>query len=365
MPLCRQDAWSHGGVDPPLAAVASSSEIAPGASVMELFELTKALVNIDSVTGNEGACGLFLAGYLESQGFKVELQPVSEGRFNVLAFRGSPDLALSTHLDTVPPFYPAGEDQDYLYGRGSCDAKGIIASQVAAAERLVAEGIADFGLVFLVGEEVFSDGAQAANNSPRGTRYIINGEPTENRLALGSKGILRLDLRARGRMAHSAYPHLGESATEKLLDALDRLRRLPLPEDPVLGCGTMNIGVIAGGRAANVVPDEATAQILYRTVGNTAQMRRSISAVLDGRCDYEFVRETPAVYMEKLDGFETDVVAFTTDIPSLSNWGRPLLLGPGSIATAHTANERVRKSDLVEAVDLYCRMVRQLKAPMP
>ncbi len=328
---------------------------------MDLFELTKALVDIDSVTGNESACGLFLAQYLSEHGFEVELQEVSQGRSNVLAFRGAPDVVLSTHIDTVPPFSPAGEDSEFLYGRGSCDAKGIVASQVTAAEHLIAEGVNDLGLLFLVGEEVFSDGAQTANKSPRGSRYIINGEPTENKLALGSKGVLRLDLRARGRMAHSAYPHLGESAIDKLLDSLEGLRRLSLPEDRVLGRATMNIGVIAGGRAANVVPDDATAQILFRTVGGTAEMRREISSVLDGRCEYEFVRDTPAIHMQNLDGFRTDVVAFTTDIPSLGNWGRPLLLGPGSIMVAHTDHERVRKSDLVEAVDLYCKMVRQLK----
>ncbi len=334
---------------------------ADGRADMELFELAKTLVDIDSVTGNESACGHFLAQYLADRGFKVELQPVSDGRSNVLAFWGVPDVVLSTHMDTVPPFSPAGEDLEHLYGRGSCDAKGIIASQVTAAEHLMAEGISDFGLLFLVGEEVFSDGAQMANRSPRGSRFIINGEPTENKLALGSKGVLRIDLRAHGRMAHSAYPHLGESAIDKLLDALEGLRQLSLPEDPVLGRATMNIGVIAGGRAANVVPDEAMAQVLCRTVGDTTEMRRNISANLDGLCDYEFVRETPAIYMENLDGFRTDVVAFTTDIPSLGSWGRPLLLGPGSILVAHTDHERVRKSDLVEAVDLYCKMVRQLK----
>jgi acetylornithine deacetylase len=331
---------------------------------MELFELTRTLVNIESVTGNEKACGAMLRDYLAERGFRVELQPVGPDRANVLALRGTPDVVLSTHIDTVPPFTPASEDDECIYGRGSCDAKGILAAQVIAAERLVAEGVGHFGLLFLVGEETLSDGAAVANQSPCGSKYIINGEPTENKLAVGSKGILRVDLRARGHMAHSAYPHLGESAIEKLLDILSDVRRLPLPLDPDLGPSTLNIGTIAGGRAANIIPDEARAQVLIRTVTDAAELRQTIQRLLDGRCEYEFVRDTPALKMERLAGFESDVVAFTTDLPNLTNWGRPLLLGPGSISLAHTDHERVRKADLTRAVELYCQLVRQLKQRM-
>lgn len=329
---------------------------------MELFELTKSLVNIPSVTGQEGACAEFLRLQLQARGYHVELQPVSQGRLNVMAFHGTPEVILSTHLDTVPPFVPADEDDEFIYGRGSCDAKGILASQVLAAERLRQEGVDGFGLLFLVGEETTSDGAQAANAVPPGSKFIINGEPTENKLVIGSKGNLRLDLRTRGTMAHSAYPQLGESAIEKLLDILTDLRRLALPCDPVLGASTVNIGVIAGGRAANVIPDEARAELLFRTVRESTELRAQLGRLLEGRCEYVFVRDTPALMMETLDGYETDVVAFTTDLPSLTRWGRPCLLGPGSIRDAHTDHERVRKADLVRAVDLYCRLVRQLKA---
>ncbi|MBI1941949.1 MAG: M20/M25/M40 family metallo-hydrolase [Acidobacteria bacterium] len=328
---------------------------------MELFELTRALVNIESVTGNEKACAAFLRDYLAERSFRVELQPVAPERSNVLALSGNPEVVLSTHIDTVPPFFPSSEDEEYIYGRGSCDAKGILASQVIAAERLLSEGIGNFGLLFLVGEETLSDGARAANLSPRGAKYIINGEPTDNKLALGTKGILRVDVRAKGRMAHSAYPHLGESAIDKLLDVLADIRRLPLPEDPVLGPSTVNIGVISGGRAANVVPDLAQAQILIRTVNGADELRARVQNLLEGRCEYEFIRDTPALRMEKLDGFETEVVAFTTDLPNLTAWGRPLLLGPGSISVAHTDHEKVRKSDLARAVELYCQLIRRLK----
>ena len=328
---------------------------------MNLFELTRNLVLIDSVTGNEGECTEFLRGILTQQGFQVELQPVESGRSNLLALRGAPEVMLSTHVDTVPPFFPYREDFDFIYGRGACDAKGIIASQIVAAERLIDEGVGDFGLLFLVGEETLSDGARVANESPRGSKFIINGEPTENKLALGTKGILRVHIRTRGRMAHSAYPQFGESAIENLLDVLAALRGLDLPSDPTLGPSTLNIGVISGGRAANVIPDEASAEVLIRTVNGTHELRQTIAALLGGRCDYEFIRETPALRLEKIDGFETDVVAFTTDLSSLTRWGRRVLLGPGSIRVAHTSEERIAKADLIRAVELYCRLVRDLK----
>jgi acetylornithine deacetylase len=259
--------------------------------------------------------------------------PVSRDRSNVFATWGKPDIVLSTHMDTVPPFFPAHEDADHIYGRGSCDAKGILAAQVTAAERLKKDGVEDIALLFLVGEETVSDGAREANLHPHGSRYIINGEPTENKLVIGSKGNLRIDVRAHGKMAHSAYPHLGVSAIDKLLDVLEDVRQIPLPVSPVLGPSTMNIGVITGGRAANVIPDEAVAQILIRIVENSEPLRRKITEIIGDRCELVIVRDTPVLLMEKLDGYETDVVAFTTDLPSLTNWGRPLLLGPGSIST--------------------------------
>ena len=329
---------------------------------MELFELTKALINIESVTGHERACAEFLRGYLAARNFEVHLQPVSRDRSNVFAKAGKPEVVLSTHIDTVPPFLLAREDEELIYGRGACDAKGILASQIAAAERLLSDGVTGFGLLFLVGEETTSDGAREANLHPPGSRYIINGEPTENKLVVGSKGNLRLEIRSKGKMAHSAYPHLGESAIDKLVDVLVDLRKVPLPHDPVLGPATLNVGVISGGRAPNVVPDYASAQIVIRTVNGSDEIRRRISEVVGGRCELEFVRDTPPLHMQKLDGYETDVVAFTTDLPSLTRWGQPVLLGPGSISMAHTERECVRKAELVKAVEFYCRLVRELKA---
>jgi acetylornithine deacetylase len=330
--------------------------------VSEVFKLAQSLVSIESTTGNEGACGEFLYGYLAGLNLQVERIPVTPDRFDVFAYCGNPDVVLSTHFDTVPPYLPFHEDEDFLYGRGSCDAKGILAAQVGAAQHLRAEEVGNFGMLFLVGEETISDGANAANEVPRGSKFMINGEPTENKLILGSKGNLRLDVRAHGKMAHSAYPHLGESAIDKLLDCLIDLRKMPLPTDAVLGASTLNIGTIKGGRAANVVPDLASAEIVIRMVNHSDETCRRIAEILKGRADYVFVRNTPALLMEKLEGYETDVVAFTTDLPSLSRWGRPLLLGPGSISVAHTERECIAKKDLLAAVDLYCRMVKDLKS---
>ncbi|HEV2424692.1 MAG TPA: M20/M25/M40 family metallo-hydrolase [Terriglobia bacterium] len=332
---------------------------------MELFELTRALVNINSVTGSEGACSQFLCDYLAGAGFQAEMQRVSGERSNVFAARGEPKVVLSTHIDTVPPFLEAREDESYLYGRGACDAKGIIAAQVAAAEKLTAEGQRDFGLLFLVGEETGSDGARTANLTPRGSQYLINGEPTENRLVIGTKGNMWLRIETRGRMAHSAYSELGESAIEKLLDILAEVRRLPLPRDPVFGSASMNVGLISGGRAPNVVPDEASADIMYRTVPESSpdpSLKATLEDLLRGRARVQFLRETPPLRMEAIEGFETQVVSFTTDLPSLGNWGRPLLIGPGSIHEAHTENEKVAKRELLEAVEIYARLVRELLA---
>jgi acetylornithine deacetylase len=266
---------------------------------------------------------------------------------------------LSTHMDTVPPFYPSSEDDLFLYGRGSCDAKGIIAAQVAAAERLREAGVRA-ALLFVVGEERDSAGAKVANLHPKGSRFLINGEPTDNRLALASKGVLRVEVRASGTMAHSAYPELGDSAVHKLVQVLDRLRTLSLPSVEGVGPSTLNIGVIAGGHAPNVIADAATAQVLIRLVGPSDETRRAVEQAAAGLAEVEFTLEIPFVRMRKIEGLETMVAAFTTDIPALDQWGEPLLLGPGSIHVAHTPFEKIAKRELLAAVDLYFEVAQRL-----
>jgi acetylornithine deacetylase len=287
--------------------------------------------------------------------------PVEGERFNLFAAWGEPAVVLSTHMDTVPPFVPSSEDEEHVWGRGACDTKGGIAAMILAIEALLQEGASGFGLLLVVGEETDSLGATVANENPRGSRYLVNGEPTENRLALGSKGALYLDVRASGRMAHSAYPELGRSAIDKLLRALERLWAVSLPADPVLGETTVNIGTISGGRAPNVVADEARAEVMVRTVGETTDLKRAIFAVIEETgAQVAKWREVPAVRLGSLPGFETTIVKYTTDVPRLGNWGEPFLLGPGSIHVAHTPEERVPKRQLLEAVDLYRDLVRRL-----
>src|SRR5579864_307526 len=328
---------------------------------MDPVRLTRKLVDIESTTGNEGAVGAELYDELERLGYTVHKMAVAHERFNVVATIDDvpPQVVFSTHMDTVPPFIPSSEDEANIYGRGSCDAKGIIAAQIAACQRLRKDGAA-VGMLFLVGEERDSLGAKVANGTPPGNRYLINGEPTENKMAVASKGALRVEIVARGRMAHSAYPELGESAIEKLLLALERLRAMKLPQNAEVGPCTMNIGLIEGGRAPNVISDHAKAQLLYRLVGPAQVLRKQIIETVQGLAEAEFVLEIPFMKLHTVDGLETMVAAFTTDIPALSRWGQPLLLGPGSIHVAHTEREFLAKKELHRAVDLYCSLARRL-----
>src|SRR2546423_3191560 len=328
---------------------------------MHVFELTRRLIEIPSVSGEEKALAEFLADYLSRAGFAIELQEAEANRPNLYARRGEAQVVLSSHTDTVPPYVEWREDEQTIYGRGACDAKGIIAAMVKAAESLLAAGVADFGLLFVVGEEAGSAGARAANEIPNRSRYLINGEPTESKLALGSKGALRAALKATGRAAHSAYPHMGESAIDKLLDILADLRRLQLPSDATLGPSTLNIGILRGGVATNVIAPEAEAELLFRIVTDAATVKRLFEATVNGRAAIDYSFACDAVFMEPLEGFETEVVAFTTDIPLLTNWGKPLLFGPGSILDAHTEHERISKTELLRAVDVYAEMVTTLK----
>ncbi|HEV2883850.1 MAG TPA: M20/M25/M40 family metallo-hydrolase [Pyrinomonadaceae bacterium] len=332
---------------------------------MNVFELTRHLIDIPSVTGEEQSVGEFLGSYLENLGYRVEKQAVSEDRFNVIATTSStPRVVLSTHMDTVPPFIASSEDEEKIFGRGACDAKGIIAAQIMAAEQLRASNANEVGLLFTVDEELGSLGARVANRNKREreTEYMINGEPTDNKLAVATKGSLRLNLRTTGRSAHSAYPENGESAIEKLLDVLESIRRCDWPNDEVLGETTCNIGVINGGTRPNVIPADASAVLQLRLVTSAETIKTILEETVAGRAEVEYLSENDPVHLVTVDGLERCVVRFTTDIPYLSNWGAPLLLGPGSILNAHTDHEFVEKRELTEAVDLYVRITRQLLA---
>jgi acetylornithine deacetylase/succinyl-diaminopimelate desuccinylase-like protein len=331
---------------------------------MDVVAFTRQLVDIESITGNEAAVGNLLHDQLTRMGYQSQKTLVESGRYNVFAVaprHPQPEIVFSTHMDTVPPFIPSSEDGMRIYGRGSCDAKGIIAAQVAAAEQLRRQDI-HAGLLFLVGEERDSLGAKAANQKPVGCKFLINGEPTENRIAVASKGALRVELNASGRMAHSAYPELGESAINKLLDALRKLRSMDLPAAEGIGPCTMNIGVIEGGRAPNVISDKARALLLYRLVGDSEELRKKICETVGDLARVDFTLEIPFVRLRSFEDLPTMVAAFTTDIPALSHWGEPLLVGPGSIHVAHTEGEYVEKKQLHEAVELYCSIAKRLAA---
>lgn len=333
---------------------------------MNVYELTRALVDIESISGNEAAAAAYLDAHLrnlaETTDGKVERMEVEPGRANVLACWGRPVVTLSTHLDTVPPFFSSHEDEEWIRGRGACDAKGIIAAMVAAGEKLLSEGTRDFALLFVVGEERNSAGAAVAARTPCGSQYLVNGEPTQNKLALASKGILRFELVGRGRMAHSAYPELGESAIEALLDALEAIRRLVLPRDELLGPSTVNIGTISGGHAPNVIADTAKAEILVRLVGDPEPVRAAFAHAVGTRVQLNEVLYIPVIEFASIDSLPTTVVSFTTDVPVLGKaWGEPLLIGPGSIHVAHTADERISKRELTEAVEIYAALVKRLQ----
>jgi acetylornithine deacetylase len=328
---------------------------------LSLVQLTRTLVDIDSTTGQEGDCGRWLAAYLRRRGFRVEELPVSQNRFNVLATIDPPQVVLSTHFDCVPPFMPSREQDGMLYGRGACDAKGILAAQIVALEQLRGRGVRQVGALFLVGEERGSDGAHAANAVPNTCRFLINGEPTDSRLGVATRGALRVKLTAAGRAAHSSFPESGESAIEKLLDVLVRLRSVSWPAREPLGRTHYTIGLIAGGIAPNVVPPQAEAEVMFRTVGPAADVLSMLAPASDG-IRMDVLLEVPAVTLATVPGFETAVFPFTTDIPFLNRWGTPLLLGPGSILVAHTDHEHVSVAELHSGVDCYVALATALLA---
>jgi acetylornithine deacetylase len=326
----------------------------------DVVALAAELLSIQSSTGTEGKVVDFVSRWLLNRGWNVTLQEVTPGRSNVWASRAGGGVTLSTHLDTVPPHVPPRMEGDRLYGRGACDTKGIAAAMLVAAERLAEAGEQRVDLLFVVGEEKGSDGARAANHLQATSRFLINGEPTESTLASGAKGSLRVMIRTHGREAHSAYPHLGRSAIEPMLDLLPTLRQVALPVDPVLGETTYNIGVLHGGTEANIIPAACECEIMFRLVGDVAPVKEALAAWAAGRAELEWGSTIPAQRFHTIEGFDVAPVAYTSDIPLLSRWGVPLLFGPGSIHVAHTPDEHIRIDELRSSVDAYERLVRAL-----
>jgi len=329
---------------------------------MNIIQFTREFMEIESISWNEGAAGRWLRDYLADVGFAVTTQVVSDDRINVYARLGDPLITFSSHMDTVPPFIGFSEDAEKIYGRGACDAKGVIAAQVFAAKKLKDEGVNDIGMLYVVGEEDGSDGAKAANALPNRNRYLINGEPTESYQAIATKGALRVVIEATGKAAHSAYPELGESAIEKLLDIINDLRNADWPVDAELGPTTCNIGTINGGRKPNIIPDFAAAELMFRTVISPDDLFKRICEIVEGRAEIKRGFSIPPIHTHTVNGLEipTSVVRFGTDIPCLTNWGIPMLFGPGSIHVAHTPDEYISKQELSDAVDRYANIARLL-----
>jgi acetylornithine deacetylase len=325
--------------------------------VFDFVRFARELIDIDSTTGREQEAGAWLASKLRAMGYTVVEQTVKRGCANVLATLDDPVVVFSTHYDCVPPFFSSSVRDGRLYGRGSCDAKGILAAQLAAAERLRAQGERRVGMLFVVGEERGSDGAVAANANPVGSKFLINGEPTDSRLGLATRGNLRVRLIASGRACHSAAPEHGESAIDKLIDALVYLRTLELPQEPMLGRTYYTIGLIDGGVAPNVVPAHASAEVMFRTIGPADEVLRAI-APLESLVAIEEVLRVPIVRLHTVDGFDAAVFPFTTDVPLLDRWGTPMLFGPGSFLVAHTDQEHLELTELHAAVDSYERLAR-------
>jgi acetylornithine deacetylase len=334
------------------------------ADPVDVVSLTRSLVDIDSTTGREGDAGRWLAEYLRTRGFAVTEQPVDDHRINVIAAAGTPVVTFSTHFDCVPPFFGSRVESGRIYGRGACDAKGILAAQVAAADLLRREGETRVALLFVVGEERGSDGARVANHAASGSRFLVDGEPTDSRLGIATRGVLRVRLKASGRAAHSSFPELGDSAIDRLLDALIALREIALPDDPVLGRTHYTIGLIGGGVAPNVVSPSAEAEVMFRTVSDADAVRRAI-APLERRVAIEHVLEVPPVRLTTMPQFASAVFPYTTDIPFLAAWGEPLLYGPGSIHVAHTADEFIEIDELQSAVHGYVTIARELLGRSP
>lgn len=331
-----------------------------GGTQFDAVAFARGLMDIESTTGQEQACGEKLAADLAALGWQVQTQPVANGRFNVLATVGEPQVTFSTHFDCVPPYFPSRVEGDRLIGRGACDAKGILAAQVAAAERLRARGETRIGLLFVVGEERGSDGAKAANTLPNRSKYLINGEPTDLRLGTATRGGLRFRLHASGKAAHSGYPELGESATEKLIDGLNILRAAEWPADPVLGRTHFNIGLLSGGVAPNVIPPHAQAELFFRTVGDADVIRRRVQDLVGAKLRIEETAYVPLVRLHTVGGFEQAVFSYATDVPFLDQWGTPLLYGPGSIHVAHTDREYLDLAEMRAAIDGNVRIATEL-----
>jgi acetylornithine deacetylase len=322
--------------------------------------LLSELVAIPSVTGSEEPVLAFLERRYASSGWIVDSMEVAPDRRNLFVHRGHPSVVLTTHADTVPPFFPPRREGDVLMGRGACDAKASLAAQAIALEELARDGTSEVGLLVLVGEERGSDGALAANRRPHLARYLVGGEPTGSRFVAGSKGCLRIEVEARGVSGHSSEPSTGRSAVDPLLEFLNSLRAMKLPEHPTFGATTMNIGVLQAGTAPNVIAESARAEIIFRTGEPIETLLAHIRPMAQGRVEVRVGYRSDPVSFRCPKESPGEIVSFACDLPLLPAWGEPILFGPGSIRDAHGAEERVSLAEVASAVGVYVGLVRGL-----
>jgi acetylornithine deacetylase len=332
--------------------------------MLDPIAFARQLIDTPSPTGDEAAHADILLRELARLGFSVRRQEVTHDRFNVFATAGGrPRVVLNSHLDTVPPWFHSREDADAIYGRGACDTKGVIAAMVAASERLMRDRIRDFALLFVVGEETDSIGAKSANIAFRdlGSEYVLVGEPTESKFARASKGALTLVVAFEGVAAHSAYPHLGDSAISKMVAAIAEINATDWGRDEDLGETTVNVGVVRGGEKPNIIPANAELEMIFRLVTTPEDIRARVEPIFaKHRGTILRAHGNPPQRMFVPNGAPSAVVSFNTDVPHLSSLGKPMLFGPGSILDAHGANEKIGKKDLLEAVEMYYRTVAGL-----
>lgn len=327
---------------------------------MIALEIARRLIDIPSVTGEETNVLLALEELLTGMGLPVERQMVAENRWNIFAgWNGDDTVAFSTHVDTVPPWYPSRVEKEMVYGRGACDTKGIIASMLVAGKQLIERGVKP-SYVFVVGEETDSIGARSATASGARASAIIVGEPTDNHLASGHKGVVSYYLRTRGIASHSAYPERGHSAIHDLLDIIRDIQKEEWGTNDILGDSTLNIGLISGGVALNTFAPDAEASFMHRIVDDGEARRKQVEEVVRGRAEITFQTITEPQFLETLPGFPVKSVNFGTDIPHMRPMGRCFLAGPGSVHDAHTDHECIGIESMDEAVDLYVKLYTAL-----
>lgn len=351
--------------------------------MLDVVDLTIELCTIPSITENEADVVDHLTTILKKLGAHVTRENVggTVGRDNLLAVadKNRPvDLLLTTHIDTVPPYYApkrvvGADGVERLVGRGVIDAKGIAASMIVAWQRLLETNAmvgANVGLLFVVGEETSSDGAKqaAASGFAPAVKFFIDGEPTDGLLCTAMKGVLAFDLVVKGKAGHSAYPAAGHSATHQLIDDLHRLQHASWPTTS-FGETTLNVGVMNGGVAPNVIAADASARIMMRPTIHPDEILEQVRALLTDSTALSVLTKAAPIELYTVAGEPTCVVAFGSDVPHLMpvlgpRAGRPMLFGPGSILDAHTSHEQVAIDDLVAAAAAYERMcVRLLEQP--